>query len=92
MSTTEVSGAARVRLEPSLGRVFLPGCRQCGAKHPLVHTPPLSDAGTCPDCGAPTTSAQVLPTVAAHLTNVPWHAAALLRLGRFFHDLSERLR
>lgn len=92
MNIAEVSGSAQVHLEPALDRVFLPGCRQCGAKHPLAHTPPLSNVDACPDCGALTAPAQILPTVTAHLTNVPWHAAALLRLGRFFHDLSERLR
>lgn len=38
--------------EPYVTMQLLPGCRNCGEKHPLAFNPPLP-ANLCPGCGLP---------------------------------------
>lgn len=53
--------------EPSLSHVFLPGCRNCGGKHPKTRG---LDTDTCPDCGEPVDAPSAPVTVRALLTGL----------------------
>jgi len=70
---------------------FLPRCEVCGEKHPLANNPPV-ESPTCLKCGALTPSLSDPVDVPAVATS-RWLRVGnlLLRIGAFFHRLSEKL-
>lgn len=72
---------------------FLPRCPTCFTKHPRAFNPPL-DINHCPNCGGSLTTTTARLVKARITARNAWGhlAAALLAAGRFFYDLSERLK
>ena len=93
MSRFASNHSAGVHFEPSLTAVFLPGCRGCGAPHPLAQRPPV-DSPTCLGCGAAVLPPGAPQTVPAVLTGWGPHAIvsrALIWIGQQLRDLAKGL-
>lgn len=63
------------RWETSLSHTLYPGCRNCGAKHPLAMKPIPLDATACPKCAEPvqppskTVIVPTRPSLSVYLAN-----------------------
>lgn len=88
----EMLGAAG-KWEAELGRVYLPGCRECGGSHPHARRNFSGDDNFCPDCGAPVAEAKDLGAGKAKLGIHPmlFLSAIFMGCGRFFNWLARGL-
>lgn len=76
MSKMEVSQGAAGYYEPSLSHQFLPGCGNCGDKHPLAYKPIPQDTEHCQTCGERVGQPGPPVNVPAILTG--WHPATVI--------------
>lgn len=82
--------------EASSVQTFLPGCRNCGSKHPLAMKPVPIDISHCPMCFFPQVEVQGYTVGNAKVTRGGFSlwgllAGLLLRLGNWLAKLAERL-
>lgn len=85
------SASALGRWEPSLAHTFLPGCRQCGERHPLAFKVKPADLDHCPGCGAEVAPPGQTVKVPAKGGLVIWLANAMQAIARALHRLAERI-
>ena len=86
----------RFHWEPSLTRQFLPGCGNCGHRHPLAMKPVPLDIEHCPKCGASIAAPGLAMEQRAVLTTgrgdpLIWLGAKLLSIGEWLHNLAKRI-
>lgn len=85
-------GVAHGAYVPTLGLQLLPGCPNCGAKHPLAHKPSLPP-GECPGCGAELEPAPPARMARAVLVGLrPRLGLGLIRFGLWLNSLRRYLR
>lgn len=79
--------------EPEVKYQVLPGCRNCGAAHPLARYPRLP-ADKCPDCGEPAAQPGEPKVESAALNGISptiLFARAFLAIGKYLIKLTTRM-
>lgn len=71
--------------------VLLKRCAKCHAPHPAARRPPPADLSVCPDCGFAAARAQIREGKGKLIDPILNLGDAFLRIGAFFHKLSEKL-